>query len=230
MIAQGDIPESQELFTCYIGSYKDANDPDHGQSFYTFGKIDDDVVQATGGQISYTPVDASSGFWSFASESMTINGKKIPLTGNTAIADTGTTLMIIQDELVAQIYSTIPGAKLDPTQQGWIFPANTPIDQLPVVSVAVGNTDVMIEKECLAIAPVKGTDMVFGGIQGRGNLDTNIFGDVFLKGVYAVSLLALIPRYMLLTKDKRCSMLVRHNLASSNVLIRPRTSLVETIC
>ena len=52
MIAQDDIPEDQELFTCYLGSYKDVNDPDHGQSFFTFGKIDQDVVQASGGQMS----------------------------------------------------------------------------------------------------------------------------------------------------------------------------------
>ena len=40
MIAQDDIPSTQELFTAYLGSWRDANDPDKGQSFYTFGYID----------------------------------------------------------------------------------------------------------------------------------------------------------------------------------------------
>jgi hypothetical protein len=39
MILQSAIPSSAELFTAYLGSYKDKNDPDKGQSFYTFGFI-----------------------------------------------------------------------------------------------------------------------------------------------------------------------------------------------
>ncbi|OQV10059.1 hypothetical protein CLAIMM_14107 [Cladophialophora immunda] len=186
MIAQEDIPNDQEVFTCYMGSYKDVKDPDHGESFFTFGSIDSDVVHATGGEISYTPVDDSNGFWEFASESVTINGKKIPLPGNTAIADTGTTLMIIDDDLVEQIYSGIPGAKYDESQQGWLIPSTTPSDKIPNVAFAVGDAEIVIEPEHIAFAPLENTGMVFGGIQGRGKLPYNIYGDTFLKCVYAV--------------------------------------------
>ena len=64
MIAQKDIPDTAELFTVYLGSVKDAQDPDKGQSFYTFGSIDQSAVPQ-GQQISYTPVDNSQGFWMF---------------------------------------------------------------------------------------------------------------------------------------------------------------------
>ena len=40
MITQKDIPASAELFTAYLGSWRDANEPDKGESFYTFGFID----------------------------------------------------------------------------------------------------------------------------------------------------------------------------------------------
>jgi hypothetical protein len=40
MIAQSDIPADMELFTAYLGSWRDAAEPDKGQSFYTFGFID----------------------------------------------------------------------------------------------------------------------------------------------------------------------------------------------
>ena len=40
MIAQKDIPSNMELFTAYLGSWRDATEPDKGQSFYTFGYID----------------------------------------------------------------------------------------------------------------------------------------------------------------------------------------------
>jgi hypothetical protein len=108
------------------------------------------------------------------------------------MADTGTTIMIIQDDLVAQIYSAIPGAKYDPTQQGWVFPANVPADMIPTVGVAVGDIEIIIEKEHLGFSPVGKTGMIFGGIQGRGNLDQNIFGGTFLKCVYAVSVPSLM--------------------------------------
>ncbi|KIW89613.1 uncharacterized protein Z519_09769 [Cladophialophora bantiana CBS 173.52] len=187
MIAQDDIPDDQEIFTCYMGSYKDAKDPDHGESFFTFGDIDSDVVNATGREISYTPINDTNGFWEFASESVIINGKKIALPGNTAIADTGTTLMIIDDDLVEEIYSGIPGAKYDETEQGWLIPSNTPPDQIPDVAFAVGDVEIVIEKEHIAFAPAENNpEMVYGGIQGRGKLPVNIYGDTFLKCVYAV--------------------------------------------
>ncbi|OAP65624.1 hypothetical protein AYL99_01596 [Fonsecaea erecta] len=186
MVAQEDIPEDQEVFTCYMGSYKDANNPDHGASFFTFGNIDSDVVHATGGEISYTPVNDSNGFWQFASEYVVINGDKTPLPGNTAIADTGTTLMIIDDDLVEKIYSGIPGAIYDESQQGWLVPANTPSNKIPDLTFAVGDVDIVIEKEQIAFAPVENSNMIFGGIQGRGDLPYNIYGDTFLKCVYAV--------------------------------------------
>jgi hypothetical protein len=39
MISQQDIPQTAELFTANLGSWRDANDPDKGESFYTFGYI-----------------------------------------------------------------------------------------------------------------------------------------------------------------------------------------------
>ncbi|KIX94954.1 uncharacterized protein Z520_09264 [Fonsecaea multimorphosa CBS 102226] len=186
MIAQEDIPKDQEVFTCYMGSYKDAKDPDNGTSFFTFGKIDSDVVHASGREISYTPVNDSNGFWEFASEFVVINGQKTLLPGNTAIADTATTLMIIDDDLVEKIYSAIPGAVYDKSQQGWLIPSNTPSDKIPDVAFAVGDVEIVIDKEQIAFAPIPKSGMVYGGIQGRGGLPYNVYGDTFLKCVYAV--------------------------------------------
>lgn len=40
MITQNDISADMELFTAYLGSWRDAAEPDQGKSFYTFGYID----------------------------------------------------------------------------------------------------------------------------------------------------------------------------------------------
>ena len=183
MIAQKDIPQNKELFTVYLGSYKDANDPDKGQSFYTFGYIDQ---QTLNGQTPvYTPVDSSHGFWQFQSTSAVVGSQTIPRTGNTAIADTGTTLALVDDKTCQAIYAAIPGAKYDNDQQGWIFPTNCTEAQLPVVSFAIGGQQFAVQKEDLGFADA-GNGMSYGGIQSRGDLTFDILGDTFLKSIYAI--------------------------------------------
>ncbi|KAI4236502.1 MAG: hypothetical protein LQ349_002511 [Xanthoria aureola] len=183
MIAQRDIPKSSELFTAYLGSYKDKNDPDHGISFYTFGYIDQ---TALGGQTPwYCPIDSSGGFWQFKSTTASVGSKKIARSGNTAIADTGTTLALVSDEMCAAIYDAIPGARYDSDQQGYLFPSNTTLDKLPVVSFDVGGREFAVQKEDLAFASA-GNGLTYGGIQSRGDLGFDILGDTWLKGIYAI--------------------------------------------
>ncbi|RMZ82238.1 hypothetical protein DV738_g1831, partial [Chaetothyriales sp. CBS 135597] len=187
MIAQDSIPENAELFTVYLSSVKDVDDPDQGKSFYTFGAIDESVIPK-GKEITYTPVDNSGGFWLFDSPSATVNGETITLSGNKAIADTGTTLILASTDFCEAVYKNIPGAKLDNEVGGYTFPADTPASSLPVVTVAVGDTQFTINKEHLSFAPTdESGKTLYGGIQDRGtSLDFDILGDVFLKNVYAV--------------------------------------------
>ena len=185
MISQNDIPKTSELFTANLGSVKDVNDPDKGESFYTFGYIDE---KALGGQTPYyTPVDNSQGFWEFDSASAVVAGKTIERSGNKAIADTGTTLALVDDSTCKAIYDAIPGGKYDSSQQGYLFPTDTAIDKLPVVSFAVGGKQFPVQKEDLGFADA-GNGMTYGGIQSRGDLSFDILGDTWLKSVYAVRL------------------------------------------
>ena len=186
MISQSDIPKTAELFTAKLGSWRDADNPDQGDSFYTFGYIDQPTVAASGQEISYTPVDNSQGFWQFQSTSASINGQTLARTGNAAIADTGTTLCLVDDTTCEAIYKAIRGATYDSSSQGYIFPDNTPAADLPVVTFAVGDTQFAVQKEDLGFAADK-TGYVYGGIQSRGDMTFDIFGDTFLKSIYAVS-------------------------------------------
>jgi len=169
MITQQDIPKTMELFTAHLGSYRDGTSAE-GTSFYTFGYIDQDVLQSSGvteAQIQYTPIDNSQGFWQFASGSYSINGKTTTLSGNTAIADTGTTLALVADDVCKAIYAAIPGAKYDSTQQGYIFPSDTDASKLPAVAFAVGNNLYTVQKEDLAFA-----DAGSGKLSCSGNVVT----------------------------------------------------------
>jgi hypothetical protein len=191
MISQSDIPKTAELFTAKLGSWRDTDEPDKGESFYTFGFIDQDTVKASGEDIYYTPVDKSQGFWMFDSTSATVNGKSIARASNKAIADTGTTLALVDDSTCKAIYDAIEGAYYDTGSQGYIYPTNTALDKLPVVSFAVGDKQFVVQKEDLGFAEAK-SGYVYGGIQSRGSMDMDILGDTFLKGIYAVSYLAFL--------------------------------------
>lgn len=194
MIAQEDIPQSAELFTAKLGSWRDTNEPDKGESFYTFGFIDEETVKASGQEIYYTPVDNSQGFWMFESASATVNGKTITRSGNRAIADTGTTLALVDDDTCQAIYDAIPGATYDSQVQGYIYPTNTTAENLPTVTFAVGEKQFTVQKEDLGFAEAK-PGYVYGGIQSRGNLGFDILGDTFLKGIYAVSLSTFVSYF-----------------------------------
>ncbi|KAH1726347.1 hypothetical protein KXX25_009217 [Aspergillus fumigatus] len=183
MVAQEDIPESAKLFTAKLGCWQGANEPDEGEPFFTFGFIDQDIVTASGEEVYYTPIDNSRGFWLFDSASATVNGKTIARSGNKAIADTGTPLALVDDETCQAIYDAIPGAHYDDESQGYIFPSTTTADKLPVVSLAVGDKQFVVQREDLGFAEAK-SGYVYGGIQSRGSMAMDILGSTFLKGIY----------------------------------------------
>jgi len=115
-----------------------------------------------------------------------LNGETIQRPpGNTAIADTGTTLALLDDALCEKIYSIIPGAVFDKAHQGWVLPLGTKVTDLPTLALAVGDKVFEVQKEDFGFAKCGG-GMQYGGIQSRGKSEFDILGDTWLKGVYAV--------------------------------------------
>ncbi|PIL37646.1 hypothetical protein GSI_01340 [Ganoderma sinense ZZ0214-1] len=147
--------------------------------FYSFGYIDTEV---TSNALTYTSVDNSQGFWQVDSLSWSLGGATKERSGNTTILDTGTTLLLVSDDVVEEIYGAIEGATYDDEQGGYKFPTDATI---PDVEFAVGDTLYKVNPKDIAFGDA-GDGFVFGGIQSRGNLDFDIFGDVFLKSVYVV--------------------------------------------
>ncbi|KAF8319644.1 acid protease [Clavulina sp. PMI_390] len=175
MISQKLI--SQPIFTVKLG--KSDND-----SFYTFGYIDESV---TTNPITYATIDSSNGLWEFSSPTLTIDGKvqKRRSSKNTAIIDTATTLILLDDFACKAIYSSIHGAKLDLLQGGWVIPRTVDPRLLPDIGFAVEDTTYTLPgSDLIYTAGSHGT--YFGSIQSRGLNPQDILGDVFLKRVYAV--------------------------------------------
>lgn len=215
LIIQKKVPTQMQLFTAYLSSYRDAKDRDN-KSFYTFGFID---KTALGGQeIHYADVDNSQGLWQFPSTTVSVGDRQVVRFDNTAVADTASSLALIDDSVAGAIYSAIPGGVFNQTIQGWTFPTSTTIDQLPLVKFAVGDQEFPIQKEDLAYADL-GNGFTYGGIQSRGDLSFDVFGDTFLKSVYSVSFLFFFfPHTLLLYLKKKHYEKKKKNLIPSQIL------------
>ena len=119
----GDL--EQPLFTANLK---------HGTTgAYEFGTIDQTAFQ---GQLAQVPVDSSQGFWSFSSTSASVNGQSVQTSGS-AIADTGTSLMLVDDAVVQMYWSQVAGAQNSTQDGGVIFPCSA---QLPDLQVAMGDS------------------------------------------------------------------------------------------
>lgn len=108
-----------------------------------------------------------------------------------AIADTGTTLLLVPDDIAATYYAQIPGAvDAARTAGGYIFPCSA---DLPSYTAILGPYHAVIPGEFVNFAPVGGngfaeaTTMCFGGIQRvPAGFPFAIYGDVFLKSQFVV--------------------------------------------
>ena len=168
MVAQGDISKEKELFTCFLDSYKD-----EGAAFYTFGEIDDTLIQ--GREIVYTDVDSSNGFWQFKCPSMNLNGTQQALSITDAIMDSGTTLLLIPRADCEKIYAG--WAEWNDQAQGFVFDADTPLDKMADLSFEFGTGIITFQKEYFAFTQDPDTNLMYAGCQPSDGSPTMIFGD-----------------------------------------------------
>lgn len=100
---------------------------------YEFGKID---TSSFTGELNVVPIDSSRGFWEFTSTKASIGSKTVSIAGGKAIADTGTSLMLVSDDLLTAYWEEVQGATLNQQIGGVIFPCNA---KLPDLKIAVGD-------------------------------------------------------------------------------------------
>lgn len=84
---------------------------------YEFGRIDATQFH---GELHYAPVDPAQGFWQIASQRFAVGGGAVQKNENAspAIADTGTSLMLVDDAVVRAYWSQVPGAQLNQEGNG----------------------------------------------------------------------------------------------------------------
>ncbi|KAL2076174.1 hypothetical protein VTL71DRAFT_1117 [Oculimacula yallundae] len=184
---------------------------------YDFGYLDSKKYVAP---IIYTPVQLSYrrstnnvgyyGYWNFSSTSYQIGSKAPVKTTRYGIADTGTTLLYLDSDVVSDYYSNVLLAEYVDLLGVYVFPC---IDTLPDFSFTPygSNSKVVVKGKYInytnllnivsatsflspvldALGPV---GVCVGGMQPVPAGLPNIYGDIFLKSVYTVFESSSSPR------------------------------------
>lgn len=129
---------------------------------YEFGRIDETKFS---GDMVQIPVNNSRGHWEIKSTMYAIGDetdiKRISAKGAvaSAVADTGTTLMLLNDEIVEAYYGQVPGAEPSYQAGGYVYPCNA---TLPDMFVSLHDTHLgRIPGDMIHFSPV-GTDAQTG--------------------------------------------------------------------
>ncbi|KAI1434204.1 secreted aspartic proteinase precursor [Xylaria sp. CBS 124048] len=176
----------------------------HQAGSYDFGFIDPEKYT---GSIAYVDVNATAGFWmtnltgygigstnrntSYASRNSSHASSTFIQAPFQAVVDTSTSLAMLPHRIVGAYYRSVPGARVDSTQGGYVFPCSAP---LPDFILGVGNpgsvgVELTIPGQYVNYAPAvkaAGADMCFGGIQSAEGMDFPVLGDIVLKAAFVV--------------------------------------------
>ncbi|KAF2100754.1 aspartyl protease [Rhizodiscina lignyota] len=176
-------PEAQTTFFDTVKSSLDkalfAADLKAGEAgSYDFGYIDDSKYT---GDLDYADVDDSQGFWMFTADGYAI-GDDSEDDSIQGIADTGTTLLLLDDDIVDAYYQQVDGAQEDESQGGYVFDCDA---DLPDFSLVINGNSHTVPGSYINYAPAD-SNTCFGGIQSDSGIGFSIFGDIFLKSQYVV--------------------------------------------
>jgi len=153
---------------------------------YDFGYIDSTKYTGT---LRYAMIHPDNGFWQVMSSAYQINGKQYnePV-GNTAILDTGTSLLMMSDKAVRTYWNQVPGAGYSADQLAYIFPCNSTLPDL-ILKIGGGSGASMatVPGQFMNYGATNSDGSIcYGALQSRGSAGMNIYGDVFFKANFVV--------------------------------------------
>lgn len=151
----------------------------HDAGTYDFGFIDSAKYT---GSISYATAITDNGFWEITGSGYAVGSGSFVTSSIDAIADTGTTLLLIPQSIVAAYYAKVSGAKYSSSEGGYVFPCSA---TLPSFTFGVGSYRGTIPGTYINYAAVSSTSC-YGGIQSDEGIGFSIFGDILLKAQFVV--------------------------------------------
>ncbi|KAK3331601.1 aspartic peptidase domain-containing protein [Cercophora scortea] len=147
---------------------------------YTFGTINGSEHI---GDIQYASVNPDSPYWEFNATGYQVGADGPAVVHNwTAIADTGTTLLLAQQEMVDAYYAQVKGSGFDDAWAAVLFPCET---DLPDWSFYIDGYKGTVPGRYMNYGVVNATHC-YGGIQTAEGIGFAVFGGTVMKAQFAV--------------------------------------------
>lgn len=129
-------------------------------------------------------VTSSSSSSSSSSSNTEKRAATLTSTTITGIADTGTTLLMLPDDVVTAYYSQVSGAQDSEQEGGYVFSCD---QTLPDFTFAVGDGQITVPGDYINWSPVdEANTTCYGGLQSDTDIGLSIFGDIALKAALVV--------------------------------------------
>jgi len=152
----------------------------HAEGTYTFGTIDKTKYN---GDIHWSPLSRRAEYWQFNFTGFNVDSSDWWYFSQwSAIADTGTTLLMLDDDIVRFYYDEVQNATFNSTLGLWTYPCGT---ILPDFNMKLGNWTATVPGRYINYTDLDGSRCM-GGLQGNFGTPFGILGDVFLKAFFAV--------------------------------------------
>ncbi|OJJ80359.1 pepsin-like aspartic protease [Aspergillus glaucus CBS 516.65] len=152
---------------------------------YDFGYIDKSKYT---GSLTYTEVDSTDGYWMFTAEGYGIGDGDANSTPLTGIADTGTTLLMLPEEVVDAYYKQVSGAKRNAMAGGYVVPCDAELpDFTTVISSTISSGSGSSTGSSTGSSPSSSSTPGFGGGFGDGGLGSlgGLLSDDFGSGIFS---------------------------------------------
>ncbi|KAG9304783.1 hypothetical protein G9A89_016813 [Geosiphon pyriformis] len=193
-----------------------------GGGEYLFGGIDNSKMKGT---ITYVQV-VSQREWAIPATNMYVGHNPINI-GGKAVIDTGTTIILVNDQTADQIYKNIPNSKFtklkyntEDLNGSWVIPCKT-LSKYAITFV-FGGRNFVVPIEDLILEPVDKTHC-YSGIQAGAPKDVWIVGGIFIKQ-QAEQALSEVLKAVALEKNEQTVEKTKANSYSLNltlILIQP---------
>ena len=147
---------------------------------YNFGDIDHSEYI---GNIQYTAIDPKMPYWHYAMSGYQVGSNSFVKRHWSAIADTGTTLLLAPDDIVKPFYKAVKGAAYDIRSAMYVIPCDA---NPPDFYFGVGpNYRGHIPGKYLIYSHADKT-YCYGGLQSSKGIPFSVAGDMLLKAQFVV--------------------------------------------
>ncbi|KAM5351028.1 hypothetical protein ACJ41O_003751 [Fusarium nematophilum] len=146
---------------------------------YNFGYIDQSEYY---GSIYFNKVDKNSPWWQFNVKGFQVGKSPFVKFTYSAIVDTGTTLLLLPENIVTAYYRQVKGAKFDNDMGVWLFPC---LSNLPDFIFGMNGYRGKVPGHYINYGKIS-TTTCYGGLQSSEGIGFAILGDILLKAQFVV--------------------------------------------